>query len=52
MPLAGMFAYYFYYYVKHVALKAHFVYLMNNEKEKVKSIKKDRELLKNLIFEN
>ncbi len=51
MPLLGMFAYYYYYYVKHLALKAHFIYMMNNEQEKVKSLKRDRELLKKLVFE-
>jgi len=30
MPIMGLFAYYFYHYIKHVSLKAHFMYLMKN----------------------
>lgn len=50
MPTFGLFSYYFYYYIMHISLKANFIYLMRNQKEKVKLIKKDRELLRDLIF--
>lgn len=50
MPATGLFAYYFYHYIKHVSLKAHFMYLMKNDKDRVKAIRKDKELLREMIF--
>tara|TARA_R110002072_G_scaffold271987_1_gene432039 strand:- start:18062 stop:19246 length:1185 start_codon:yes stop_codon:yes gene_type:complete len=51
MPVMGLFAYYYYQYMKHISLKGHFMYLMKNEKEKMKSIRKDKEKLKKMIFD-
>jgi len=51
MPVSGLFAYYFYHYIKHVSLKAHFMFLMKNDKEKVKTIRKDKVRLKEMIFD-
>jgi len=52
MPIMGLFAYYFYHYIKHVSLKAHFMYLMKNDKDRVKAIRKDKELLRKMIFDS
>lgn len=51
MPLMGLFAYYFYHYYKYINFKLSFVLLMNSRREAVEVLKRDRERLKHLIYE-
>jgi len=51
-PVFGLMAYYTHYYIKHVSLKAHFMYMMSNEKDKMRTIRREREELRTMIFEN
>ena len=49
-PIFGLIAYYTHYYIKHVSLKAHFMYMMSNEKDKMRTIRRERSELKQMIF--
>lgn len=50
MPVFGLFAYYFYQYLQHISLKAHFMYMMKNDKDRVKAIRHSKEDLREMIF--
>ena len=50
MPVFGLFAYYFYQYLTHISLKAHFMYMMKNDKDRIKSIRHSKEDLREMIF--
>ena len=51
-PVFGLMAYYTHYYIKHVSLKAHFMYMMSNEKDKMRTIRRERKELRAMIFGN
>lgn len=49
-PVFGLMAYYIHHYIKHVSLKTHFMYMMSSEKDKMKTIRREREELRTIIF--
>lgn len=50
MPVSGMFAYYFAAYIKHVSFKLMFMLLMEEDKTKLITLKRQRERLRKLLF--
>lgn len=51
MPLTGIFAYWFFKYLKHISYKWRYMWLMIDQKEIIKEIQAERQALKVLIFE-
>lgn len=51
MPLTGIFAYWFFKYLKHISYKWRYMLLMMDHKNMIKEIQEERQMLKVLIFE-
>lgn len=51
MPLTGIFAYWFFKYLKHISYKWRYMWLMIDHKNMIKEIQEERQMLKVLIFE-
>jgi len=49
MPISGLLAFNYYRYTEHISLKTNYVFLMRTEKDKIKTLIKNRERLKALI---
>lgn len=50
MPMTGLFAWFFYHYVKHISFKTNYILLMSTQRGEIEALKDDRELLKKLIL--
>jgi len=51
MPLTGLFAYWFFKYLKHISYKWQYMLLMVDRKETMKDLQQEKARLKNLIFD-
>lgn len=50
LPITGLFAYYFYYYLKHISFKWHYLFMMTSKRNAVLILQSKREELSNLLF--
>lgn len=51
LPLTGLFAYWFFKYLKHISYKWQYMFLMVDRKETLKDLQEEKSRLKNLIFD-
>jgi len=51
MPITGMFAHSFVYYLKHISFKLNYTFLIMNQKEALLELKKQRQKLIDLVFD-
>lgn len=53
MPISGLFAYYFFHYIKHISLKYNFIYLAINRRKMLEEIQAQRkQLYEDVFFED
>lgn len=50
MPLAGLFAYYYVKYFRHISFKRKYIFLMRKRKSDIDTLKQERESLRKLVF--